>query len=122
MATRSPQRYLRLRWTAQLRCRGRVWRGSSIRMERCGGRRARRGGGGRGWFGGGPNGGGENLVRQVAILSTNGGVVAGGSVSRRVPTGWEALSGAGGRVAIFPGLGAALGLLASWLLSRRIKR
>ena len=35
---------------------------------------------------------------------------------------WELLSGAGERLLIYLGLGAALGLLASWLLSRRIKR
>ena len=34
----------------------------------------------------------------------------------------ELLSGAGERLLIYLGLGAALGLLASWLLSRRIKR
>ena len=35
---------------------------------------------------------------------------------------WELLSGAGERLLLYLGLGAALGLLASWLLSRRIKR
>ena len=35
---------------------------------------------------------------------------------------WELLSGAGERLLFYLGLGAALGLLASWLLSRRIKR
>ena len=44
------------------------------------------------------------------------------SVSERYPSVWELLSGAGERLLIYLGLGAALGLLASWLLSRRIKR
>jgi two-component system, CitB family, sensor kinase len=44
------------------------------------------------------------------------------SVSERYPSVWELLSGAGERLLFYLGLGAALGLLASWLLSRRIKR
>jgi two-component system, CitB family, sensor kinase len=35
---------------------------------------------------------------------------------------WELLSGAGRRLLLYLGLGAALGLFASWLMSRRIKR
>jgi sensor histidine kinase regulating citrate/malate metabolism len=35
---------------------------------------------------------------------------------------WQLLSGAGERLLEYLGLGAALGMLASWLLSRRIKR
>ena len=44
------------------------------------------------------------------------------SVSEPYPSVWQLLSGAGERLLVYLGLGAALGLLASWLLSRRIKR
>lgn len=44
------------------------------------------------------------------------------SVSERYPSVWQLLSGAGERLLVYLGLGAALGTMASWLLSRRIKR
>ena len=60
--------------------------------------------------------------RPGADLSTNGDVLAVVSVSEPYPSVWELLSGAGERLLLYLGLGAALGLFASWLLSRRIKR
>ncbi|MBP1822319.1 hypothetical protein J3E61_005941 [Mycobacterium sp. OAE908] len=77
---------------------------------------------GRAWFGDDTIDGAHNLVGQVPILSTDGDVLAVASVSEAYPSVWELLSGAGERLLIYLGLGAALGLLASWLLSRRIKR
>jgi two-component system, CitB family, sensor kinase len=77
---------------------------------------------GRAWFGDDNIDGVHNLVGQVPILSINGDVLAITSVSEPYPSVWELLSGAGERLLIYLGLGAALGLLASWLLSRRIKR
>jgi sensor histidine kinase regulating citrate/malate metabolism len=77
---------------------------------------------GRAWFGDDNIDGAHNLVGQVPILSTDGDVLAVASVSEAYPSVWELLSGAGERLLIYLGLGAALGLLASWLLSRRIKR
>jgi two-component system CitB family sensor kinase len=77
---------------------------------------------GRAWFGDDTIDGVHNLVGQVPILSINGDVLAIASVSEPYPSVWELLSGAGERLLIYLGLGAALGLLASWLLSRRIKR
>ena len=77
---------------------------------------------GRAWFGDDDIDGVHNMVGQVPILSINGDVLAVASVSERYPSVWELLSGAGERLLIYLGLGAALGLLASWLLSRRIKR
>ena len=77
---------------------------------------------GRAWFGDLDIDGQHNLVGQVPILDIDGGVLAVVSVSERYPSIWELLSGAGERLLIYLGLGAALGLLASWLLSRRIKR
>src|SRR6476661_5579285 len=77
---------------------------------------------GRAWFGDDDVDGVHNLVGQVPILDINGGVLAVVSVSERYPSVWELLSGAGERLLIYLGLGAVLGLLASWLLSRRIKR
>ena len=77
---------------------------------------------GRAWFGDDDIDGVHSLVGQVPILSTNGDVLAVASVSEPYPSVWELLSGAGERLLVYLGLGAALGLLASWLLSRRIKR
>src|SRR5882757_6921415 len=77
---------------------------------------------GRAWFGDDDIDGVHNLVGQVPILSTNGDVLAVVSVSEPYPSTWQLLSGAGERLLVYLGLGAALGVLASWLLSRRIKR
>jgi sensor histidine kinase regulating citrate/malate metabolism len=77
---------------------------------------------GRAWFGDADIDGVHNLIGQVPMLSTDGDVLAVASVSERYPSVWELLSGAGERLLFYLGLGAALGLLASWLLSRRIKR
>ncbi|PRC46752.1 ATPase, partial [Mycobacterium sp. ITM-2017-0098] len=62
------------------------------------------------------------LVGQVPVLSTDGDVLAIASVSEGYPSVWTVLSGAGERLLVYLGLGAVLGLAASWLLSRRIKR
>lgn len=58
----------------------------------------------------------------MPILGINGEVLAITSVSEPYPTVWQLLSGAGERLLVYLGLGAVLGLAASWLLSRRIKR
>ncbi|MGW0162394.1 ATP-binding protein [Mycobacterium sp. NPDC003323] len=77
---------------------------------------------GRAWFGDADVDGTHSLIGQVPILSTDGEVLAVTSVSERYPSVWELLGGAGERLLIYLGLGAALGLGASWLLSRRINR
>lgn len=77
---------------------------------------------GRAWTGDLDVDGTHSLVGQVPVLSTDGDVLAVASVSEPFPTLWQSLSGAGERLVVYLGLGAALGLLASWLLSRRIKR
>lgn len=77
---------------------------------------------GRAWFGDTDIDGTHSLVGQVPILSTDGEVLAIASVSEAYPSVWGLLSGAGESLLVYLGLGAALGLLASWLLSRRIKR
>ena len=77
---------------------------------------------GRAWFGDADLDGTHSLVGQVPILSSDGEVLAVASVSEGYPSAWALLSGAGERLLIYLGLGAALGMVASWLLSRRIKR
>ena len=77
---------------------------------------------GRAWFGDMDVDGAHSLVGEVPILADTGDVVAIASVSEPYPSVWELLGGAGERLLFYLGLGAALGLLASWLLSRRIKR
>jgi sensor histidine kinase regulating citrate/malate metabolism len=77
---------------------------------------------GRAWFGDVTIAGIHSIVGQVPILSINGEVLAIASVSERYPSLWQLLSGAGERLLVYLGLGALLGLAASWLLSRRIKR
>ena len=77
---------------------------------------------GRAWFGDADIDGIHSLVGQVPLLSTDGDVLAVASVSEQYPSVWTLLSGAGEGLLVYLGLGAALGLVASWLLSRRIKR
>jgi two-component system, CitB family, sensor kinase len=77
---------------------------------------------GRAWFGDLTIDGVHSLVGEVPILSDSGDVVAVASVSERYPSVWELMGASGERLLFYLGLGAALGLLASWLLSRRIKR
>lgn len=77
---------------------------------------------GRAWFGDADIDATHSLVGQVPILSTDGQVLAVASVSEAYPSIWALLSGAGEGLLLYLGLGAALGLVASWLLSRRIKR
>lgn len=77
---------------------------------------------GRAWSGDTDVDGTHRLVGQVPILAADGAVLAIVSVSERYPSVWELLGGAGERLLIYLGLGAALGMLASWLLSRRITR
>jgi sensor histidine kinase regulating citrate/malate metabolism len=77
---------------------------------------------GRAWSGSVDVDGTHSLVGQVPILSTDGAVLAVVSVSEPYPSVWQLLSGAGERLLVYLGLGAALGLAASWILSRRIKR
>jgi two-component system, CitB family, sensor kinase len=77
---------------------------------------------GRAWFGELNIDGVHSLVGEVPILADSGDVVSIASVSERYPSVWELMGASGERLLFYLGLGAALGLLASWLLSRRIKR
>lgn len=77
---------------------------------------------GRAWFGDADIGGVRSLLAQVPILASDGRVLAIVSVSEPYPSWWALLSGAGERLLLYLSLGAALGVVASWLLSRRIKR
>ncbi|WP_018599539.1 ATP-binding protein [Mycobacterium sp. 155] len=77
---------------------------------------------GRAWFGDSDIAGAHSLVGQVPLLSTDGDALAIVSVSERYPSVWQLLGGAGERLLFYLGIGAALGVVASWLLSRRIKR
>lgn len=77
---------------------------------------------GRAWFGDLDVDGLHCLAGQVPINDIDGVVLAIVSVSEPYPSVWQLLSGAGERLLVYLSLGAALGMLASWLLSRRIKR
>lgn len=76
---------------------------------------------GRSWFGDSGIDGLHSLVGQVPVLAPSGEPLAIVSASEHYPSVWELLSGSGERLLIYLGIGAALGLLTSWLLSRRIK-
>lgn len=77
---------------------------------------------GRAWSGDDDVDGAHSLVGQVPVLSSRGAVLAIASVSEPYPSVWQLLSGGGERLLLYLGLAAALGLVASWVLSRRIKR
>ena len=57
---------------------------------------------------------------QLVDLAGSDNVVR--ASSEPYPSVWQLLSGAGERLLVYLGLGAALELAASWILSRRIKR
>lgn len=77
---------------------------------------------GRAWYGDDDIDGVHSLIGHVPVLTSRGEVLAIASVSEPYPSVWQLLSGAGERLVLYLGLAAALGLVASWLLSRRIKR
>ncbi|KUI33370.1 ATPase [Mycobacterium sp. IS-1496] len=77
---------------------------------------------GRAWYGDDDVDGVHSLIGQVPVLTNRGEVLAIASVSEPYPSVWQLLNGAGERLLLYLGLAAALGLVASWLLSRRIKR
>lgn len=77
---------------------------------------------GRSWSGDVTIDGTHSIVGHVPVLNSAGTVLAVVSVSEGYPSIWELLSGAGTRLLLYLGLGAVLGLVGSWLLSRRIKR
>ncbi|WP_231743098.1 ATP-binding protein [Mycobacterium sp. GA-2829] len=77
---------------------------------------------GRAWSGDDDVDGVHSLIGQVPALSSRGEVLAIASVSEPYPSAWQLLSGAGERLLLYLGLAAALGLVASWVLSRRINR
>lgn len=68
---------------------------------------------GRAWFGDLDIDGRHAMAGQVPILSSDGRVLSVVSVSEPYPSVWQLLSGAGERLLVYLGLGAALGLLAS---------
>ncbi|MEN0139055.1 MAG: ATP-binding protein [Rhodococcus sp. (in: high G+C Gram-positive bacteria)] len=76
---------------------------------------------GRAWSGDVDVDGRRAIVGHVPILSATGDVLAVVSVSDDYPSIWDLLSSAGARLLLYLGIGAGLGLLGSWLLSRRIK-
>jgi sensor histidine kinase regulating citrate/malate metabolism len=76
---------------------------------------------GRAWFGDSDIDGVHSLVGQVPVLASSGAPLAIVSVSEHYPSVWELLSESGERLLIYLGIGAALGLVTSFLLSRRIK-
>lgn len=77
---------------------------------------------GRAWYGDDDIDGVHSLIGHVPVLTSRGEVLAIASVSEPYPSVWQLLSVAGERLVLYLGLAAALGLVASWLLSRRIKR
>ncbi|MFD4366575.1 ATP-binding protein [Rhodococcus sp. NPDC058521] len=76
---------------------------------------------GRAWTGDVEADGRRSIAGQVPILSRSGEVLAVVSVAQNYPSVWELLSGAGARLVLYLGIGAGLGAVGSWLLSRRIK-
>ncbi|PND51117.1 ATP-binding protein [Rhodococcus sp. ENV425] len=76
---------------------------------------------GRAWSGDVVVDGRRAIAGHVPILSPAGSVLAIVAVSDDYPSLWDLLSSAGARLLLYLGIGAGLGLLGSWLLSRRIK-
>ncbi|KQU02758.1 ATPase [Rhodococcus sp. Leaf7] len=77
---------------------------------------------GRGWYGDVDVAGRPSIAGHVPILDTDGGVLAVVTVTENYPSTWMLLSDSGARLLIYLGLGAGIGALGSWMLSRRIRR
>jgi two-component system, CitB family, sensor kinase len=77
---------------------------------------------GRAWFGDVDIDARHSLAAHVPILTSDGDVIAVVAVSEKYPSLWTLFSGAGERLVLYLGLGAALGSIGSWLLARRIKK
>ncbi|MFY2788974.1 ATP-binding protein [Rhodococcus sp. KRD162] len=76
---------------------------------------------GRAWTGDVRVDGQESISGQVPVLSPTGTVLAVVAVSSTYPSTWRLIADAGAPFLLYLGLGAGLGLIGSWLLSRRIK-
>ncbi|MGU3433539.1 ATP-binding protein [Actinomycetes bacterium M1A6_2h] len=77
---------------------------------------------GRGWFGDVEVGGTAFIAGHVPVLDSDGRVLGVATVAEQYPSTWTLLSDAGARLLVYLGLGAGLGLIGSWLLSRRMRR
>jgi sensor histidine kinase regulating citrate/malate metabolism len=77
---------------------------------------------GRGWFGDVETDGTTFIAGHVPVLDSNGKVLGVATVAEQYPSTWALLSDAGARLLVYLGLGAGLGLIGSWLLSRRMRR
>ncbi|GAA1008059.1 ATP-binding protein [Nocardiopsis tropica] len=77
---------------------------------------------GRGWSGDLDVSGQRSIAAHVPVLRPTGEVVAVAAVSEAYPSRLSLLRGASGLLVLYLGLGAAFGLVGSWLLARRIKR
>jgi sensor histidine kinase regulating citrate/malate metabolism len=81
---------------------------------------------GRGWSGSLSWDGGHELVAQVPVLGatdrTLGRHLGTVMIGETSPTVWKRLSGASSYLLAYLGIASGLGLVGSWLLSRRVKR
>lgn len=77
---------------------------------------------GRSWTGVSTLGGAAVLVAHVPVNSASGAVIGVVAATRTEPSLGERLLGASSYLLTYLGLAAAVGLLGSWLLARRLKR
>ncbi|HEY5855595.1 MAG TPA: sensor histidine kinase [Aldersonia sp.] len=77
---------------------------------------------GRAWSGDLDIAGAHSIVGHVPVLDVDGDVLAVVSVSDGYPSVWELLTDGGAQLLLYLGIGAALGLVGSYLLARRLDR
>ena len=77
---------------------------------------------GRAWSGDLDIAGAHSIVGHVPVLDVDGNVLAVVSVSEGYPSVWELLTDGGPQLLLYLGIGAALGLVGSYLLARRLDR
>ncbi|MDV6260412.1 sensor histidine kinase [Rhodococcoides yunnanense] len=77
---------------------------------------------GRGWSGDIESAGGRSIAGHVPVLAPDGSVLAIVTVAERYPSTWTLLSESGARLILYLAIGAGLGAVGSWLLSRRMRR
>lgn len=77
---------------------------------------------GRGWIGDVEHDGERAVAGHAPVYTTSGEVVGIAVAEQTYPTVWDRLTGAAGDLAFYLGLGAALGIVGTYVVSRVVKR
>lgn len=77
---------------------------------------------GRGWTGSVPTDRGRTLAGHAPVLADDGSFAGAVLAEQKYPTAWQRATNAAPDLALFLGVGAGLGILGSWTVSRIVRR